>query len=71
MPTRVRDVTGCSRCGEDHSGVEFRDVTCDPPIPWDWLGFCPTTGEPVLARPHLAAAADERFPVPGTEATAA
>lgn len=43
------DVSGCQRCGRDHAGLEFRELT-NPADDWRWWATCPETGEPVLAR---------------------
>ena len=46
---QVLDTYGCARCGEDHAGLDFRELT-SPIRDLRYWATCPKTGEPILMR---------------------
>lgn len=42
------DVSGCARCGQNHTSVAFRRMLHPIDDAFPWWGLCPTTREPIL-----------------------
>ena len=47
-------ITGCARCGENHSSLQFktlqRPMVITPQIVYSLWGLCPNTSEPIMMR---------------------
>lgn len=41
------DVKNCQRCGEDHSGLQFRPLR-NPADEYNWFGICRNSRQPIL-----------------------
>lgn len=43
----IHNLKNCARCGENHNSIEIGKLT-NPIDNFDFWGFCPNTGEPIL-----------------------
>lgn len=55
MPEIVTvDIINCSRCGEDHSDLTFKKLTCPIIVSegerWTHWASCPSTREPIIMK---------------------
>lgn len=54
---RLRRITCCARCGEDHDDVLVAPlsrpmVDCEGFVVWSHWAACPTNGEPILVKQY-------------------
>lgn len=51
---RKWSVTGCARCGANHTKLRFKQaknpIIGEDGTTWEWWALCPNTGDPVLLR---------------------
>lgn len=48
----INNLTGCARCGETHTHLEFQPLTSPMVLrdvaEFSWWALCPINGEPIL-----------------------